>query len=56
MSRGVAALLLARKPDLKPDEVRALLVRSARHIPGNKRDVGAGVIDALRAVDAINSN
>ncbi|HEX3711048.1 MAG TPA: S8 family serine peptidase [Pseudolabrys sp.] len=53
---GVAALLLARKPDLKPDEVRSLLERSARHIPGNKRDVGAGVIDALRAIDAINSN
>ena len=53
---GVAALLLARKPDLKPDEVRALLVRSARHIPGNKRDVGAGVVDALRAIDAINTN
>jgi subtilisin family serine protease len=53
---GVAALLLARKPDLKPNQVRALLVRSARHIPGHKRDVGAGVIDALRAVDAINSN
>jgi hypothetical protein len=53
---GVAALLLARKPDLKPDEVRSLLERSARHIPGAKRDVGAGVIDALRAVDAINSN
>ena len=29
---GVAALLLARKPDLKPDEVRSLLIRSARHI------------------------
>jgi hypothetical protein len=36
--------------------VRSLLERSARHIPGNKRDVGAGVIDALRAIDAINSN
>jgi subtilisin family serine protease len=53
---GVAALLLARKPDLKPDEVRSLLERSARHIPGNRRDVGAGVIDALRAIDAIDSN
>ena len=53
---GVAALLLARKPDLKPDEVRSLLLRSARHIPGNKRDIGAGVIDALRAIDAINTN
>jgi len=44
---GVAALLLARKPDLKPSQVRALLVRSARHIPGHKRDVGAGVTHVL---------
>jgi subtilisin family serine protease len=47
---GVAALLLARDPKLTPDEVRRDLIRSARHIAGNKRDVGAGVIDALAAV------
>jgi subtilisin family serine protease len=52
---GVAALLLARKPNLKPDEVRALLVRSARHIPGNKHDVGAGVIDALGAINLLRN-
>jgi len=50
---GVAALLLARDPKLTPDEVRRDLIRSARHIAGNKRDVGAGVIDALAAVDAV---
>jgi subtilisin family serine protease len=50
---GVAALLLARNPGLTPDQVRNLLVRSARVIPGNKRDVGAGVIDALGAVEAV---
>jgi hypothetical protein len=50
---GVAALLLARDPKLTPDEVRRDLIRSARHIVGNKRDVGAGVIDALAAVDAV---
>ena len=53
---GVAALLLARKPDLRPDEVRSLLVRSARRVPGKKTDTGAGVIDALRAINAINTN
>jgi Subtilase family len=53
---GVAALLLARKPDLTPNEVRSLLARSARHIPGKKTDTGAGVIDALRAINAINTN
>ena len=52
---GVAALLLARDPKLTPDQVRALLVKSARAIPGNKRDVGAGVIDALAAVDTIRN-
>ncbi|HEX5211002.1 MAG TPA: S8 family serine peptidase [Pseudolabrys sp.] len=50
---GVAALLLARNPKLTPDQVRGLLVRSARAVPGAKRDIGAGVIDALAAVDAI---
>ena len=52
---GVAALLLARNPKLTPDQVRGLLIKSARAIPGNKRDVGAGVIDALGAVDAIRN-
>jgi hypothetical protein len=52
---GVAALLLARKPDLTPDQVRSLLIKSARAIPGNKRDVGAGVIDAFGAVDSIRN-
>jgi hypothetical protein len=50
---GVAALLLARDPKLTPDQVRSLLIKSARAIPGKRRDVGAGVIDALRAVDSI---
>ena len=50
---GVAALLLARNPNLKPAEVREILIKSAREIPGKKTDVGAGVIDALRAVDLV---
>jgi subtilisin family serine protease len=52
---GVAALLLARNPKLTPDQVRSRLIKSARHIAGNKRDVGAGVIDALAAVDSIRN-
>jgi len=47
---GVAALLLARDAKLTPAEVRLALIRSARKIPGRRRDVGAGVIDALAAV------
>jgi hypothetical protein len=52
---GVAALLLARNPKLTPDEVRSLLVKSARAVPGSKRDVGAGVIDALGAVNSVKN-
>ncbi len=50
---GVAALLLARNPKLTPDQVRRDLIQTSRHIAGSKRDVGAGVIDALRAVDEV---
>ncbi len=50
---GVVALMLARNPRLTPDEVRRDLIRTARAVPGNKRDIGAGVIDALRATEAV---
>lgn len=50
---GVAALLLARKADLTPDALRRDLIRSARKVPGTRREVGAGVIDAFGAVDAV---
>jgi subtilisin family serine protease len=52
---GVAALLLARNPKLKPDDVRRVLIKSARAIPGKKQDVGAGVIDALGAVNSLKN-
>lgn len=51
---GVAALLLARDPKLTPAGVRRALVRSAHAVPGARRDVGAGVIDALSAVNEFN--
>jgi hypothetical protein len=47
----VAALLLARDPKLTPAGVRRALIRSARKISGQRRDVDAGVIDALAAVN-----
>jgi subtilisin family serine protease len=51
---GVAALLLARKSDLTPAALRQVLVKSARKVSGGKpREVGAGVIDALDAVEAV---
>jgi subtilisin family serine protease len=48
---GVAALLLARDPKLTPAGVRRALIRSARKIPGRRREIGAGVIDAFAAVN-----
>jgi len=48
---GVAALLLARDPKLTPVALRSDLIRAARTVPGARRDVGAGVIDALSAVN-----
>ncbi len=50
---GSAALLLAREPRLTPAEVRHALIVSARKIPGSRRDVGAGVIDAYAALKVI---
>jgi subtilisin family serine protease len=47
---GVAALLLAAKPNLTPAQVRADLIRSARRIPGKRNEVGAGVVDALAVI------
>jgi subtilisin family serine protease len=48
---GVAALLLARDTKLGLDAVRRRLVGAARKIRGSPREVGAGVIDALQAVE-----
>lgn len=51
---GVAALLLARRADMTPAALRETLVKSARGVPGGKpREVGAGVVDALDAVNAV---
>jgi hypothetical protein len=44
-------LLLARDPKLSPAALRRALIRSAHAVAGARRDVGAGVIDALSAVN-----
>lgn len=49
---GIAALLLARNPALTPDQVRAILIQTAHRVPGDRRDFGAGVVDALEALRA----
>jgi subtilisin family serine protease len=51
---GVAALMLERNPALKPNDVRAILVSTARDLgaPGRDDLFGAGQADAFAAVTA----
>jgi serine protease AprX len=50
---GAVALLLERRPDLDPDEVKALLRATARPLAGvDVRAQGGGVIDVAAAVAA----
>ena len=52
---GLAALMLERNPALKPNEVRAILVKTARDLgsPGRDDLFGAGEADAFAAVSAV---
>jgi subtilisin family serine protease len=52
---GLAALVLARNPTLKPHEVRAVLMKTARDLgpPGPDDQFGAGEADAFAAVSAV---
>jgi hypothetical protein len=54
---GLAALMLERNPALKPDEVRAILMQTARDLgtPGRDDLFGAGEADAFAAVSAVAS-
>jgi subtilisin family serine protease len=54
---GIAALLLGRSQAVKPDEVRATLMRTARDLgsPGRDDLFGAGEADAYAAVEAAAS-
>jgi subtilisin family serine protease len=51
---GIAALMLERNPALKPDEVRAILMKTARDLgaPGRDDLFGAGAADGFAAVSA----
>jgi subtilisin family serine protease len=51
---GIAALLLERNPALKPDDVRAIIMKTARDLgaPGRDDLFGAGEADAYAAVSA----
>jgi subtilisin family serine protease len=52
---GLAALMLERNPALKPDDLREILVRTARDLgaPGRDDLFGAGEADAYAAVMAV---
>ncbi|MES2195671.1 MAG: S8 family serine peptidase [Pseudomonadota bacterium] len=54
---GLAALMLERNPALKPGELRAVLMRTARDLgsPGRDDQFGAGEADAFAAVSAIGA-
>jgi subtilisin family serine protease len=54
---GLAALMLERSPALKPDEVRAILMKTARDLgaPGRDDLFGAGEADAFAAVSAVST-
>jgi subtilisin family serine protease len=54
---GLVALMLERNPALRPDEVRAILMKTARDLgsPGRDDLFGAGEADAYAAVSAVAS-
>jgi Subtilase family len=51
---GLVALLMEVKPSLKPDDVRKILMSSAKSLGAKTRgETGAGLADALAAVTAV---
>jgi hypothetical protein len=51
---GLAALLIEVKPSLKPDDVRRILMSSAKSLgPKMRGEAGAGLADALSALTAV---
>jgi subtilisin family serine protease len=52
---GLAALMMERDPRLKPDALRAILMKTARDLgaPGRDDLFGAGQADAFAAVEAV---
>jgi serine protease AprX len=49
---GAAALLLEQRPDLQPEQVKALLAGTANKLPGGYKVGGAGLIDVGAAAAA----
>ena len=55
---GVAALLIAHNPSLKPEEIRAILVSTAKHLGsrGINPQFGAGIVDPRKALEQVISH
>ncbi len=55
---GIAALILERRPDLKPDAVRRILVGAAKDLGPKGRDpqFGAGLADAYRSLTTLDAS
>jgi subtilisin family serine protease len=51
---GVAALLLAEQPSRTPEQIRAILVDTAKHLgaDGTNPQFGAGLVDPVKALQA----
>ncbi len=43
---GLCALILEKRPSLKPDQVKMILLRSGKKFSYNRNDEGAGLVDA----------
>ena len=54
---GVAALLIAHKPSLTPEQIRAILVTTAKHLGsrGINPQFGAGLVDPRKALEMVTS-
>jgi subtilisin family serine protease len=50
---GVVALMIERNPALTPNEVKKILMDTAKRIGPKGKDFGAGLVDALQAVSAV---
>jgi len=55
---GVAALLIAHKPSLTPEEIRTILVTTAKHLgsQGINPQFGAGLVDPVKALEYVVSD
>ena len=54
---GIAAMLLEEKPSLTPNEVRSIIMSTAKPLgsAGQRSDFGAGLADAYQAVSAVTN-